>query len=249
MSDLDLIIDLHLASERQGPGSAEATLRALDMIPISSQKELQVADIGCGSGGQTITLAQHLDGKILAVDLFAPFLDQLRTKAESLELKASIETIESSMDNMPFGAEQFDIIWSEGAVYIMGFEAGIQMWKDYLKPGGYLAISEITWITPSRPQELEDFWNEAYPEIDLASEKISILEDNGYTLSGYFYLPQECWTDQYYRPLQQEFTAFLDRHNHSEAAKNVVQEYVDEISLYEMYKDFFSYGFYIARKA
>ena len=208
MSDLDLIIDLHRSSERQGPGSPEYTRRALGMIPISNDSNLIVADIGCGTGGQTITLAENLNGKIHAVDLFTPFLQELEQKADSRILKAKIETIESSMDNLPFEPDHFDIIWSEGAVYIMGFEAGIRQWKDYIKPGGYLAVSEITWISPTRPKELDDFWNEAYPEIDIASEKISILEDNGYMLTGYFYLPQECWTRYYYQPLEKEFPAF-----------------------------------------
>ncbi len=54
------------------------------------------------------------------------------------------------MDKLPFGDEEFDIIWSEGAIYNIGFERGVKDWSRYLKVGGLLVVSEITWITASR---------------------------------------------------------------------------------------------------
>jgi SAM-dependent methyltransferase len=61
-----------------------------------------------------------------------------------------ITTLEKSMDALDFDDETFDIIWSEGAIYIMGFETGVKQWRNFLKPGGYLAVSEITWLTNKR---------------------------------------------------------------------------------------------------
>jgi SAM-dependent methyltransferase len=159
-----------------------------------------------------------------------------------------IAAIESSMEDMPFREEEFDIMWSEGAVYNMGFENGIKKWKDYLKAGGYLVVSEITWITRTRPKEIDDFWKGEYPEADMASNKIRQLERNGYTLAGYFYLSQDSWTEGYYTPLKAGFEAFLKRNGNSEAAAKVVAGYRAEMELYEKYKDHCSYGFYIARK-
>jgi SAM-dependent methyltransferase len=159
-----------------------------------------------------------------------------------------VTTLEKSMDDLPFDSEEFDIIWSEGAIYNIGFEAGVKNWKDYLKTGGYLCVSEVTWITNSRPKELEDFWLQEYPEIDTASGKIKLLEDHGFTLAGYFYLKQDSWIENYYKPMEKRFSSFLERHDHSEMAQNVVKEYKDEIDHYQTYKDYYSYGFYIARK-
>jgi methylase of polypeptide subunit release factors len=34
-----------------------------------------IADIGCGSGGQTMVLAQHAPGNITGIDLFPVFID------------------------------------------------------------------------------------------------------------------------------------------------------------------------------
>ena len=248
MTELELLVDFHKDAERQGPGSSFETKKALNLININKDHKLKIADIGCGSGAQTITLAQNIEGEITAIDLFPEFLEKLNSKAKELGLQDKITTLEKSMEELPFGKEEFDIIWSEGAIYIIGFETGIKEWKSYLKPGGYLAVSEITWITNSRPKELEEYWHKEYPEIDRASNKIRILEENGYSLVGYFILPQESWIDNYYKPMDKRFPAFLEQHNHSEMARNIVEETKEEIRKYHKDTDYYSYGFYIAKK-
>ncbi len=248
MTELELIIDLHKNSERQGPGSEKDTLKALEFLNLSTDQKLKVVDIGCGSGGQTIILAKILNGQITAVDLFPEFLNELYEKSQKLGMADKIVTLEKSMDNLSFKKGEFDLIWSEGAIYNIGFESGVKKWKDYIKVGGYLAVSEITWITQSRPKEIEDFWKVEYPEIDIASNKIKQLENNGYTLVGYFYLNQDSWIENYYKPMEARFETFIKLHDNSELARKVVDDNKAEIDLYQKYKDYYSYGFYIARK-
>ncbi len=248
MTELELIINFHKNSERQGPGSENDTLKALEFINMPTNQELKVADIGCGSGGQTLSLAKNVNGKIIAVDLAPEFLTELDEKAQKLGLENKIVTLETSMDELPFKKGEFDLIWSEGAIYSIGFETGLKKWKDYLKVGGYLAVSDLTWITPSRPKELDDFWKTESPDVDTASNKIKQLESNGYTLVGYFYLSTDSWTNSYYKPMEDRFEAFLTRHDNSELAQKVVNDYKAEIALYLKFKEYYSYGFYIARK-
>lgn len=248
MTELELIIDLHMNSERQGPGSENDTLKALEFLNLPSDQNFKVADFGCGSGGQTISLAKNLNGQITAVDLLPEFMSELNEKAQKLGLTDKIVTLEKSMDDLPFNEGEFDLIWSEGAIYNIGFENGLKKWKDYLKIGGYLAVSEITWITQSRPKEIEEFWKAEYPEVDTASNKIKQLENNGYTLAGYFYLSQDSWIETYYKPMQARFEIFLKRNNHSELARKVVEDHQAEIDLYQKFKEYYSYGFYVAKK-
>lgn len=248
MTELELIIDFHKDAHRQGPGSEDETKRALELTGIAQKKDLKIADIGCGTGSQTIVLAQNTSAQIVGVDLFPDFLDKLDDKAKELNLQDRITTLAKAMEELPFTNDEFDIIWSEGAIYNMGFKAGVINWKDYLKSDGYLCVSEVTWITDSRPKELEDFWMKTYPEIDKASRKIKYLEDNGFTLVGYFYLNQGSWIKNYYEPIKERISSFLDRHNNSEMAKAIVKEYKTEIEDYQKYKDYYSYGFYIAQK-
>jgi len=152
------------------------------------------------------------------------------------------------MDELPFENETFDLIWSEGAIYNMGFESGVKSWKAFLKTGGYIALSEITWLTRERPSEIEDHWRKEYPEIGTALSKLKVLEDNGFAPVGYFYLGKDCWLDNYYRPMENRFQEFLRRQGNSALARSIVEAERQEIELYEKYKDYFSYGFYVARK-
>jgi ubiquinone/menaquinone biosynthesis C-methylase UbiE len=248
MENMQLVIDLHIEGARQGPGSRQATERAIDFAVSDRSIPLEVADIGCGTGASAILLAQLLNANITAVDFLPQFLDVLRTKADQLGVSDRISTLACSMESLPFTDEQFDVIWSEGAIYNMGFENGIQQWKRLLKAGGVLVVSEITWTTAQRPLEIKDYWDTHYPEIGTASSKMKVLEDHGYTPLAYFALGEECWLENYYQPLQERFQQFLARHHHSSEATNLVADEEQEISLFQQFRQYFSYGFYIARK-
>ncbi|MFW5827277.1 MAG: class I SAM-dependent methyltransferase [Alkalispirochaeta sp.] len=248
MDDFRLLIDLHKHGYRQGPGGDAETERALDLAMIDRTAPLRIADIGCGTGASTILLATLLNAHITAVDFLPDFLDVLGHRAARAGVAAKISPLARSMDDLPFDDEELDIIWSEGAAYNIGFETGVAEWRRFLKRGGLLVVSEITWLTDSRPEELQNYWDNEYPEIDGASAKIKILEAHGYSPVGYFALPEHCWLDHYYRPMQARFEDFLQRNEHSDAARAVVAAEQREIDLYERYKAYFSYGMYIAKR-
>jgi SAM-dependent methyltransferase len=152
------------------------------------------------------------------------------------------------MAALPFAESVYDAIWSEGAIYNMGFAAGVKAWRRHLKPGGVLAVSELTWLTNQRPEEVQAHWEREYPEVSTASSKIAILERFGFSPIGYFPLPEHCCLDNCYRPMQRGFSGYLDRHAGSTGARAIVAAEEREISLYERHKAFVSYGYYIARK-
>lgn len=250
MDDLQmqLLIDLHRSNFRQGPGGEAETKQALMLAGLDKSHPLKIADIGCGTGSSTIQLAKELDAEITAVDFLPEFLEDLQARANDHGVADKITTLGCSMDALPFADEEFDVIWSEGAIYNMGFEAGVSAWRPFLKPGGKLIVSEITWLTAERPSELQSHWGAAYPEIDVASAKIAILERHGYIPEGYFYLPTSCWIDNYYRPMQNGFNAFLKRNGGSDQAREIIECEKAEIALYEKHRDHYSYGVYISKK-
>lgn len=247
MENIELLIDLHRDGKRQGPGGDDETRLAIRLSGLSEAKDLRIADIGCGTGASTLVLAQTLDATVTAVDFLPDFLHQLERTAASHALGERIEPCVAAMDALPFEAHAFDAIWSEGAIYNMGFANGVRAWRRFLKPGGILAVSELTWLTQDRPQALEQYWMAEYGEVDLASAKLAILEAHGFSPIGYFPLPERCWLDHYYRPLQARFADFLARHDHAAAATAVVAAEAQEIALYERHRAYVSYGYYIAK--
>jgi len=249
MDYLQLLLDLHKDGNRQGPGGADQTRLAIMLSGLKGTANLQVADIGCGTGASTLVLAEELDAQITAIDFLPDFLERLDDRANRSGLANRITTLSAPMEELPFQEETYDAIWSEGAIYNMGFAAGIQAWRKYLKPDGILAVSELTWLTDQRPEELQAHWEKEYSEVDTASAKMGILEHLGFTPVGYFPLPDNCWLDNYYRPLQQRLPDFQERHKNLDTAHEIVQAEENEMALYERYKSFYSYGYYIARKS
>lgn len=244
-----LLVDLHRGGKRQGPGSDDETIRALELTRLDRTAKLEVADIGCGTGASTLMLARALPGaSITAVDLFPEFLEILMERASAAGCAEQIQSLAESMEALPFAMESLDLIWSEGAIYNMGFRKGVEAWHPCLRSGGVLAVSEITWLRPEPPEEIREHWNSDYPEIATAPEKIQILEAAGYDLLGYFVLPSTSWIDNYYDPTEQRIPDFLDRHSAEPDAARIAEMARQEADLYHQYRDWFSYGFYIARK-
>jgi len=245
---LQLLIDLHKHAARQGPGGEAETKRAMELAGLDRSCTLKIADIGCGTGASAILLAKELDAAITAVDFLPEFLEELQARAHDNGLEGRITTLNCSMDSLPFSDEEYDVIWSEGAIYNMGFEAGVSAWYRFLKPGGKLVVSELTWLSNVRPFDLQSYWEKEYPQIDVASSKIGILERYGYSPKAYFPLPPHCWIDNYYRPMQNRFNEFLEQHGQTVHAKEIVEWEKDEIALYEKHRDYYSYGVYVAKK-
>lgn len=245
--DYKLICDYFNLLERQGPGSKEVTQKALSFIEYLPDNAA-IADIGCGSGGQTLTLLENTKGHITAIDLFPDFIEKLNGKVRGLNYENRLSTVVASMDQLPFCEGELDLIWAEGSIYNIGFEHGLNEWKKYLKSGGYTAVSEVSWLTDSRPAEIEDFWMSNYPEIDLISNKVNQMQKAGYVPVSHFVLPENCWTDNFYIPQLPAMDAFMEMHADNEIAREFIKCEKIEMDLYYKYKDYYGYVFYIGRK-
>lgn len=249
MIDLDLLVKFYITQLRQGPGGSEETLLAARLAGLTKAEHLNIADIGCGTGSSSLELAKHFNCSIQAVDFLPGFIDELKIRATQEGVRDKITAIVGNMEELPFEPESLDVLWSEGAIYNIGFEKGIREWRKFLKPGGKLVVSELTWLTQKRPEELARHWEREYSEVATASKKIAQLEQHGYKLLGYFPLNEDCWMTGYYQPLQARFESFIEENSdRSAAAKTIVEESQAEIELYEKYKEFVSYGVYIAEK-
>ncbi len=245
--DLALICEYFSSLERQGPGSPEITIKALSFIDNLTDTSL-IADIGCGTGGQTMVLAQHAPGNITAIDLFPVFIDLFNRNAEKLSLQDRVKGIPGSMDNLPFRDEELDLIWSEGAIYNIGFERGLNEWRKFLKPGGYIAVTEASWFTAERPAEIDEFWMNAYPEIDTIPNKIAQVQNAGYIPVASFILPENCWIEHFYAPQVNAQKVFLEKNADNESAVAFIANQRHETRLYAKYKEYYGYVFYIGKK-
>ena len=245
--DLSIIYDYFSNTQRQGPGSPEITLKALSFID-GLTTESRIADIGCGTGGQTMVLAQNTASEITGVDLFSDFIRQFNQNAQNLNLQDRVNGITGNMEDLPFQEEELDLIWSEGAIYNIGFERGLREWRKLLKKGGYIAVTENTWFTQERPTEIQDFWQEAYPEMDTISGKVAQMEKAGYLPIATFVVPEDCWIDYYEVQNPQMQESFLEKYKGNKSAEEFIAYQQYEAELYHKYKEYYGYVFYIGKR-
>ncbi len=245
--DVSLICEYFSTMERQGPGSREATLKALGFTD-NLTGDSQIADIGCGTGGQTMVLAGNTPGHITGLDLFPAFIDIFNSNAAKLGFSDRVRGITGSMESLPFGNEELDLIWSEGAIYNIGFERGINEWRRFLKKGAFIAVSEASWFTRERPSEIEDFWMDAYPGIDTVANKTAQIEKAGYIPVASFILPENCWTDNFYLVQVKARESFLKKYAGDPTVEAFMANEKHEAELYSKYKDYYGYVFYIGKK-
>lgn len=245
--DFALINEFFTELERQGPGSPEETIRALGFIDNLSNKT-KIADLGCGTGAQTMVLAQNTEATITALDLYAGSIDKLNVTAGKLGLQNRVKGIVGSMDNLPFQNEEFDLIWSEGAIANIGFEKGLNHWKEFLKKGGYVAVTYESWFTDERPAEIEKWWVDAVPEIGTIGHNISIMQKTGYIPVAAFMLPENCWIDNYFILQKTRQEEFLKKHTGNKTAEDMIAFMRREADLYSKYKQYYGYVFYIGKK-
>jgi len=245
--DFELICEYFSSIERQGPGSPEVTIKALSFID-NLTTDSQIADIGCGTGGQTMVLARHTSGHITGIDLFPTFIDIFNLNANKFNLQDRINGIVGSMENLPFQNEELDLIWSEGAIYNIGFARGLNEWNRFLKTGGYIAVSEASWFTNERPAEIDKFWQDAYPEIDTVSNKVAQMQNAGYIPKANFILPENCWTEHFYAPQVSAQKNFLKKYKGNKIAEEFIGNQRYEAELYYKYKEYYGYVFYIGKK-
>ena len=153
--------------------------KAFQMLPQMNRP--RIIDIGCGSGISTLELARLGQGEVIGIDIDQPALDRFTRNIKEAGLTDRVQALNCSMFDMDFPEESFDIIWSEGSIYAIGFEKGLREWKRFLTPGGFMVVHD---------------------EQGNVKEKLETISNCGYELLGYFVLSKETWWNEYFAPLE-----------------------------------------------
>ena len=247
LSMLDLIIKTHVGLERQGPGSPEMTIKALSFVDNPNAIS-RVLDLGCGTGGQTMVLAQHIAGKITGMDAIPEFITIFNDNSKNLGFGERVHGIVGSMDNLSFEKEEFDLMWSEGAIDNIGFEKGLHHWHGFLKKNGYVAVTCASWFTDEQPAEIKKFWNDAGCELGTIGYNIAIMQKIGFIPVAIFTLPEKCWTDNYFISREAADNALLKKYPGNKTVEDYIESNKYEAELYSKFKQHYGYAFYIGKK-
>ena len=143
--------------DRISAPSTDTTLKVLDKIGFANE-DIAILDVGCGVGDKTILLANYFENSTVeAVDLFKHYLLILDEKIKENDLSSRVYTYQMDMHDLDFANEEFDIVFSNAGIEIIGFKRGLKEWMRLIRPNGYLIVSDLTWIQkPSK--ESKSFW-------------------------------------------------------------------------------------------
>jgi ubiquinone/menaquinone biosynthesis C-methylase UbiE len=244
--EIEIFFEIHKDLSRESPGGEEYTQQALRMLPSLSYPH--ILDIGCGPGSQTLKLAQLTNGQITAIDTHQPFLDRLQATAIELGIADRIQCLNQTMFELPFAADTFDVLWSEGAIYIIGFEQGLKQWQRVIKPSGYLVISELVWLQPNPPEPVQTFWRQAYPKMRTLEQAIQLISECGYRRIGHFVLPQQAWWN-YYHPIEARIAQLRSFWEQDAEKRSVLEQEQQEIEMYHQYHEWYGYAMLVMQKS
>lgn len=245
--DFSLICEYFSSIKRQGPGSEASTHEAITAISAINPN-FKIADIGCGTGSSAIQLARETQASVLAIDLFPDFLNKVKRNAELAGVSDRVSTLQADMMRLSLEEESLDMIWSEGAIYNIGFEKGLREWNRFIRRNGFIAVTESTWLTDARPAEIESFWMDAYPEMDTLEHNIAKMEQAGYRIIKTAVLPNDCWTKEFYEPQVNAQKVFLEQHPDDFTANELVKNQRHEADLFAKYNSCYGYVWYIGQK-
>ncbi|UCE31639.1 MAG: class I SAM-dependent methyltransferase, partial [Burkholderiales bacterium] len=233
------LVDLHRGLEHKGPGDAKLTLRLLGRLPPLPAHP-RIADLGCGAGAATLLLAQYFGARVRAVDLSPVFIEELKARAVDAGLEPFVEPVCADMAALDWPHATIDLLWSEGAAYILGFEHALRSWRPLLAPGGVAVVSEMSWFADSAPREAMDFWRSAYPGMATESVNVDHAGKAGFAVLFTERLPAAAWWRSYYGPLRERIRDTPV----TGVGRVVIRELEREMSLFERYSDHYGYTFY-----
>ncbi|MNV63875.1 hypothetical protein D3C71_1564940 [compost metagenome] len=148
------------------------------------------------------------------------------------------------MTDLPFEGNSFDAIWAEGSAYIMGFGNALKCWRRFIKPQGFLVVSDLMWLTDSPRSEASSFWQKNYPDMTTLQNRVSSITSLGYRVVRSFPLSRQAW-ENYLAPLRIKIADLSAKDFSSKALADIK----DEIDIHERFLDDYGYQFFVLQKS
>ena len=199
---------------------------------------------------QTLTLASLTTGSILAVDSYPVFIEELRQQLSSRGYLDRVSAQVGDMKALGLPPASFDLVWCEGALYVLGFEAGLRTLRPLLRGPGLVVMTEAVWLRPLEevPPDVRAFWAEAYPAITDVEGNLGLARRAGFTPLDHFTLPEDGWT-AYVDPLERQMNEVLARHPRDPDAEEAAKAERHEFAMFRENLRWFGYEFFLLQRA
>ncbi|MDQ0088501.1 2-polyprenyl-3-methyl-5-hydroxy-6-metoxy-1,4-benzoquinol methylase [Paenibacillus anaericanus] len=155
------------------------------MEEFNGQQNLNVLDLGCGIGRNSIPIAETLknrNGKVVCVDLLVSAIEKLQENSERFEVQQYIETVQSDIEYFHIAEDEYDVIIAVSALEHVSSEEALERKLHEMalgtKPNGMNCIiinSNIREIERDSNVDLEPMF-----EVNLATDNMLELLDRQY---------------------------------------------------------------------
>ncbi len=134
-------------------GSLEATESLIELCHIGQGK--YVLDVGCGVGVTPCYLARTHGCRVVGVDILEGMIERSKERAKKEKVLDRVEFRIADAQNLPFEDDLFDAVITESVTaFPEDKQKAVKEYARVTKPGGYVGLSESTWLKVPPPPEL-----------------------------------------------------------------------------------------------
>lgn len=238
--DWDAFFKLHADLPREGPGAPEDVDWALGQAGLPA--DAVICDAGSGPGGDVPALLDYAS-QVVAVDSHAPFIDTLNARFADDPRVTGHTGDMAALADLP--QAPFDAIWCAGALYFLGVEAGLTLFRPALKPRGVVAFSYPCWFVDAPSQAAQDFW-QGFDGVRSPDQIRAETQAAGFQVLADRPVADAAW-EAYFQPLEWRIAAL--RPEADAAMSAVLDENTAEIDTWRQVRDQTGYHLVVARLA
>ena len=134
---------IYAKQEYLTPGSAETV--ELIAKAVNPGESALLLDVAAGKGEAACTLAGRFACRVLAVDLYDPFVQHTSAKVSHRNLRDLVAVLRADGGHLPVADAVCDTAYCIGGPSIVGPEPCLAELARAVKPGGHVIVSDIAW--------------------------------------------------------------------------------------------------------
>jgi SAM-dependent methyltransferase len=161
-------------------GGIEATRELARLCRVASGGRL--LDVGCGVGATPCTLAKTTGCWAVGIDLIPSMILQSRKRARAEGVHGAVSFQVADARQLPFSDGAFDAVLMESVnIFFDDKRLPIGEAVRVTRSGGYVGLTEITWLKPPSPEEKAFYKRVFHAETLGVDGWTSLLEGAGLT--------------------------------------------------------------------
>lgn len=183
----------------------------------------RVLDVGCGYGETAFHLAREHGCEVVGINISRRELDLARERAPASGVADQVSFEYGDFHELPFAAEEFDVVWSQEAFLHGADKTGIlEECRRVLAPGGRVVISDLLIHAGVSDEERERIHARVHsPQMWDAPDYVEGLEAAGFEVTA-----AESWDDNV-APTYQAVLDGLREHRQDLSAAGVSDAQLD----------------------